>query len=284
MSAGPLDIGASSANHAAASGDSVPHALASKTRPNLSEPPSPEFRVEGEFAVRAVLRELMSRQTLVTVYPEGRGDEALVTRIVRMDATGLELDVAGQPACALALARARHADCVAWPDRIETRFTLRELSMLDALGTPIAATQHPASGLERATLRSPIPAELYRIQRREAFRVQPPPEDEAYCVQRIAVGREARHPLIDLSAGGLSIRMATEDPAPSRGRIWRQCRIETAGGLVIPCELVARGVYEDAHGTRRVAFEFHAMPSEVLRRVQIYVIDIEKRQLKKGEG
>src|SRR5690606_7964177 len=43
---------------------------ASSIGPDLAGSLSPEYRIEGEFAVRAVLRELMARRSLVTLYPE----------------------------------------------------------------------------------------------------------------------------------------------------------------------------------------------------------------------
>ncbi len=245
--------------------------------PDLSGSLSPEYRIEGEFAVRAVLRELMVRRSLVTLYPEGRVDDALVTRIVHVAPGGVELDASGQPQNRAALRKASFAIGVAFPENVKTQFRLDGMSLADEWTTSSNPTDEPVATV--TTLHAPVPSEVYRLQRRESFRVRPPADDEVQCVQRIAIGREVRHPLIDLSAGGLSIRMTAEDAPPAPGRIWRQSRIETATSLVIPCELIARGVYEDPSldGDRRVAFAFHAMPSDVLRRVQMYVIDIEKR-------
>ncbi|HEY0878405.1 MAG TPA: flagellar regulator YcgR PilZN domain-containing protein [Zeimonas sp.] len=258
------------------------NAAASPIGPDAPGALSPEYRIEGELAVRAVLRELMARRSLVTLYPEGRADDALVTRIVHVAPSGVELDASGQPQSAEALRRADFAIGVAFPESVKTQFRLERLHLSDE---PVHATNDEASSTPRVTtLQAPVPAELYRVQRRESFRVRPPLEDEAHCVQRLGIGRELRHPLVDLSAGGLSIRMSAEETPPAPGRLWRQSRIETSSSLVIPCELVARGVYEDPalEGARRVAFAFHAMPNDVLRRVQMYVIDIEKRLRREG--
>ncbi len=285
----------------------MPHEAPSPIGPDAPGALDPQFRIEGAFAVRAVLRELMTRHTLVTIYPEDRIDDALVTRIVHVDIDGVELDASGQAHGTQALREARFATGVSFPENVKTQFRLEPLTLQEegpiaagAAGAAGAAAAGAASsdassgdaslrhaapataastGTAWATLHAPIPAEVYRLQRREAFRVRPPAEDDAHCVQRLGVGRELRHPLVDLSAGGLSVRVPGDAPAPSPGRIWRHARIETAAGIVIPCELVVRGVYEDPaqEGMRRVAFAFHAMPSEVLRRVQRYVIDIEKR-------
>ena len=243
---------------------------------------NPEYRIEGEFAVRAVLRELMTRRTLVTLYPEGRMDDALVTRIVHVAPDGVELDASGHPQSRAAQRDARFAVGVSFPENVKTQFRLDAMSLADEPARARGSEAAPVATV--TTLHAPVPSEVYRLQRRESFRVRPPADDDVHCVQRIAIGREVRHPLIDLSAGGLSIRMAAEDAPPAPGRIWRQSRIETATSLVIPCELIARGVYDDPalEGAKRVAFAFHAMPSDVLRRVQMYVIDIEKRLRREG--
>ncbi len=245
---------------------------------------SPKYRIEGAFAVRAALRELMVRRSLVTLYPEGRVEDALVTRIVHVAPQGVELDASGQPQSAAALREADYAIGVAFPEGVKTQFRLERLSLSDE---PVHAVDADASSAALVTmLRAPVPLDLYRIQRRESFRVRPPVDDDAHCVQRIGIGRELRHRLIDLSAGGLSLRLTADEIPPAAGRIWRHSRIETATSVVIPCELVARGVYEDPtlEGDRRVAFAFHAMPSEALRRVQMYVIDIEKRLRRERES
>lgn len=243
---------------------------------------NPEFRIHGEFAVRAVLRDLMARRTLVTLYPEGRVDDALVTRIVHVSPDGVEVDASGHPRSAAALRSAHFAIGVAFPENVKTQFRLESLSLADDAIPGASADDAPTNLV--TTLQAAVPSEIYRLQRRDAFRVRPPREDDAHCVQRIAPGRELRHPLIDLSAGGLAIRMAADETPPAVGRIWRHSRIETSASLVIPCELIARGVYEDPalEDARRVAFAFHAMPSDLLRRVQMYVIDIEKRLRRQG--
>jgi len=262
----------------------MPNAAASSMGPDAPGSLNPQYRIEGGFAVRAVFRELMSRRSLVTLYPEGRVDDALVTRIVHVAPDGVELDASGQPRSAAALRDARYAIGVAFPENVKTQFRLESMSVADEPVRPADDDTKPVALV--TTLQAPVPAEIYRLQRREAFRVRPPLEDGAHCVQRVGIGRELRHPLIDLSAGGLSLRLAADETPPAPGRIWRQSRIETATSLVIPCELVARGVYEDRalEGDRRVAFAFHAMPTEVLRRVQMYVLDIEKRLRREEPG
>lgn len=249
---------------------------------------NPGFRIEGEFAVRAILRELMTRRAFVTLYPDGRHDDPLITTIVYVDANGVELDASGLSHGAAALRNARCAVGVAFPDNVKTQFELRSLSVVEEAssarspgGVADSPVSRRASDAAVITLQAPLPAEVYRIQRRDAFRVRPPLDDAARCIRRLGEGNEIAYELFDLSAGGLSIVLPAGEAPPSRDQLWRHSRIETGNGRTIPCDLLVRRVFEDPSGTgaHRVALAFDAPPSEVLRQVQLYVIDLEKRAM-----
>lgn len=247
-------------------------------REDRLEDPDPRFRVAGEFAVRAILRELMVQATPMTLHPEGRRDDPVPARVTDVDSASLELEVPGLSQDAARLLAAGFVIASTAPATVRTRFRIERLRPGDE------ALDGPA-GPERIRLRAPLPPAAWRYQRRDSFRVRPPGEDEAHCVQRIAAGRERRYTILDLSAGGLCLELAHGQPLPEPGTLWSHCRIEAAA-VVIPCELMVCGIHEghaaapdDAvHRPRgRVALAFHRMPAEVLRAVQRYVIDIERR-------
>jgi len=224
-----------------------------------------DFRIGGHLAVRAILRELACRHVLVTLYADGRLDTFAITRLTHVGDVEIEFDLTGQEPFVRTIATARDVAGVAFPGQVKTQFRLDDFEV--------------AQAPDGTVLRAHLPPELYRIQRRDAFRVQPPGFDEACCVRRLPPDGEVRYPLLDLSAGGASVLLPADAPVPEIGTIWPHCRLEAAGGRVIPCDLVVRHVDEhpSGRGCRRVGVAFHAMPGEVLRRIQVYVIDIEKR-------
>jgi c-di-GMP-binding flagellar brake protein YcgR len=224
-----------------------------------------DFRIGGHLAVRAILRELAGRHVLVTLYADGRRDAFAITRLTHVGNAEIEFDLTGQEPFVRTVATARDVAGVAFPGQVKTQFRLEAFTV----------TEVP----EGTVLRAHLPLELYRIQRRDAFRVRPPVSDAACCVRRLPPDSEVRYPLLDLSAGGASVLLPADEPVPAIGTIWPHCRLEAAGNRVIPCDLAVRHVDEhpSGSGSHQLGVAFHAMPGEVLRRIQVYVIDIEKR-------
>lgn len=228
-----------------------------------------EFRIDGTLGVRAVLRDLMQREVPVSLYPDrqdgGRHDgDFVITRVAYLDETDVELELAEQAGAGSAPDLAS-VTCVAFPGRVKTQFRLSGCKLLDgqADGKPV--------------LKAPIPDVLWRIQRRDAFRVTPPTEDEARCIRRLLPDGETRYPLVDLSADGAAVHLPAEEAPPAIGDCWPHSRIESASDRIIPCDLIVRHVDARPGGGYRIGLSFRALPSEVQRQVQLYVIDIDKR-------
>ncbi|HRO58206.1 MAG TPA: flagellar brake protein [Burkholderiaceae bacterium] len=230
-----------------------------------------EFRIDGELGVRAVLRDLSTRKVSVSLYPNGRLEDFVVTQVAHVDENGVEFELADDPAALATIASSRSIAAVAFPGSVKTQFVLAGFELLDSevAGTPV--------------LRAPIPALLYRIQRRDAFRVVPPVSDEARCVRRDGAGSETAYPIVDLSAGGAAVLAPADAPPPRTGEHWPHSRIETID-RVIPCGLLVRHVdrHEGADGGSRIGLQFDALPSEIQRQVQLYVIDIDRRMRRKA--
>ena len=236
-------------------------------RPDHVESLPAAFRIEGALAVRAVLRDLKERHVPVSLHPEPDLLAFLVSWIAEVDEEEVEFDLSGQDELLDMLAGAEAVVGVAFPGRVKTQFRLDgfELLTIDPPGY--------------AALRAPLPVELYRIQRRDAFRVSPPQADEAQCVRHLSASAETRYVLADLSAGGAAVLLPPREPVPALGEHWARSRIEAASDVVIPCELVVRHIAEDptGSGAHRIGMAFHATPSEVQRRIQLYVLDIDRR-------
>lgn len=230
-----------------------------------------EFRIDGRLGVRAVLRDLATRKVPVSLYPDGRLEDFVVCQVAYVDDGAVEFALPDDPTALKTIGSARSLAAVAFPGSVKTQFVLSGSELLDSevSGTPV--------------LRAPIPDLLHRIQRRDAFRVVPPVTDEARCVRRDGAGSEIVYPIVDLSAGGAAV-LAPAGAPPSRiGEHWSHSRIETID-RVIPCGLLVRHVdrHEGGDGACRIGLQFDALPPEIQRQVQFYVIDIDRRMRRKG--
>ena len=244
-------------------------ALHSSFRP-LELDEAADFRVEGTMAVRSLVRELLGSRSLVVVYAGDDPDVFLVTRILGLEADTVELDFTGRIDHREALLAAPWLTVVGAPGPVKIQFKVTEAEVF----RPAADAGERLSAL--------LPSEGWRVQRRNAFRVRPLPEDAATVVVRGDDGGESNGPLTDLSAGGLAFEWPAGQPLPELGATLHHCRIESASRAAIPCDLrIVRidtaGEETAAAAPARISAEFHGMPDEVCRLVQLYVMDIEKR-------
>lgn len=230
------------------------------------------FRVEGTMAVRSLVRELLASRSLVAIFAADDPDAFIVSRIVSLEADSLELDFDGDADRRRALLDAPYLTVVGTPGSVKIQFQLRNAEVIQAPTKPGRAGQH--------LLTATVPAEGWRIQRRNAFRVQPPAEDQAIVVLRQPGQTELSGALTDVSVGGLAVTWPADDPPPLGARL-RHCRIEAQGIAPIPCDLrVVRVEAAPGSGRPTLSCEFEGMPHTVSRFVQLYVMDIEKRARK----
>ncbi len=251
--------------------------LASMNQPHSSFLPLPTdeaiepFRVEGTMAVRSLVRELLASRSLVAIFAADDPDVFIVTRIVSLEADSLELDFDGDSDRLRALLDAPYLTVVGTPGSVKIQFQLRNAEAVGAPARPGQANQ---------LLTAAVPAEGWRVQRRNAFRVQPPAEDQATVFLRQPGKTEQAGVLTDISVGGLAATWPGEDP-PALGTRLRHCRIEAQGIAAIPCDLRVVRLETPPGGSRpTVSCEFEGMPHTVSRFVQLYVMDIEKRARK----
>lgn len=231
------------------------------------------FRIDGAAAVQTVLSELITAQAPVGLYlPDAERPlvEASVTSVDLQQITFALSD----PSVARAdlLVGAQRLLASSAPGSVRYQFPLRQIR------PALSGTSGRSAPAGRLT--APLPDHVYRIQRRQAFRVTPPASDEATAhFRRPGSETELTLGIADLSATGLAIDMPASMPAPLVGEIWTGARLETRDQPPIPCTLavmrVARG---ESPGTARVSCEFVSMPPEIARRIQVYVLSIERRE------
>jgi flagellar brake protein len=224
------------------------------------------FRVEGPVAIKSLLRDLISKKALIALYSLRNFDDFIVTQVVRFDDHGLELDFVTDEARRAAILGGGGAIVIGFLETIKIQFTVQSIQLFRSHDGPV--------------LRCPLPANVYRIQRRDSYRVRPLQGEPVVCFVRDGAGGESGFRVIDFSAGGLALAVPSGSALPAAGQTLRHCRIEVGKRIAIPCELIVRHVSEglwSEDGAHRIGCEYDRPTSEAARSLQLVVMDIEKR-------
>ena len=151
-------------------------------------------------------------------------------------------------------------------ETIKVQFRAGSLSVVDTPKGPV--------------LRCSLPHTVYRIQRRDAYRVRPLVAEPIICFVRDGRGGESGYRVIDFSVTGVAYAMPPGAALPPADTVLRHCRLEVGQRIAIPCDLVVRHVSEgllSEGGAHRIGCEFEHLASEPARSLQLTVMDIEKR-------
>lgn len=239
-------------------------------------PPEPitkelaRFHVEGALAVKAVMSEIVRNNSELRVFNAKDFDHSVVTRPLRLSSQGLHLEFKASAAERRRL-EASGVVAVAFMGSVKVQFACPELE--------------PAGRDDSNELVCPLPDEVYRIQRREAFRVSPPIRRPVECIVRPAQGGEIRYRVHDVSVSGVALISSASLAPVVEGEIWRNCRLEIPSYSPIAFDLLIRSAKPDSPdkpNVKRIGCEFHRPSAESQRAIQLYVMEIERTQRSKG--
>jgi c-di-GMP-binding flagellar brake protein YcgR len=177
-------------------------------------------------------------------------------RSIDLDRGVLEFDLGGEDGAADMLRRADHAVAVCAAGGVKLQFELTRLTLLSD-GT-------------QTRLRAPLPATVARIQRRDAFRVQPPAHVQARLWLHGPKG-ESPMRIVDVSATGVSFEVPEGDCEAVPGDRYRGCRLELPANAPIRCELIVRSVRRRPKAPPRIGCEFDGLDPTSARAVQVFV-------------
>lgn len=139
---------------------------------------------------------------------------------------------------------------------------------------------------DRPALKLPYPAELVRIQRRDAFRVATPQNDPVLCT--IPLENEAvTLSLEDLSGTGFGLCDSANQLEGTVGQIFGGCSLALPGTepVKITIRLVQVREFERAgKQLRHLGFAFENLRGAALARIQRYVGTLEREALARSRG
>jgi flagellar brake protein len=227
------------------------------------------FRLDDANQIHSVLRELGKRGALLAVFPQSATTQCHVSRIRSTSQTGIDL-IVDEPALRDPRIFARaDTTAVAFLDQYKVQF-------------PLDSALEPTLQGENV-IHVCRPSVLYRIQRREGFRVKPQPDRLAHCNVRLAAGRVVSWPIIDLSVVGVALSLPPATPLPTLGTIWRFCVLQIDTLAPVPVDLIVTVVAPndgaDTATSGRIGCAFDRVPAPVERRLQRTVIELERGEI-----
>lgn len=182
-------------------------------RPESEDGANQEFQVVSRREIIAILREVIDRRLLVTLY-FGAADGFIVTNLLHLnpDFEELVFDQAQDAAVNRVIEAAERLTFVTFVDQIKTQFSTQR-----AEGT----------GFEnQPALRTRLPQSVLRLQRRNFFRVAAPKAAPLVCQVPMPDGTLAEFMIDDLSVGGAAILAGPGFELFAAGTVFENCRIE----------------------------------------------------------
>ena len=225
-----------------------------------------QYRVSGTSPIHGLLKELIAQRALIALYAHGNFDDFVVTQVTRIDERSIDFAFVTDDARRSAILASDGVIVIGFLESIKVQFSTSTLSIVDS-----------PSG---SVLRCSIPFEMFRIQRRDAYRVRPLASEPVTCHIRDGNGGEVVYQVLDFSVTGLTLLCAPDVESPHEGQSFAHSRLEIGLRIAIPCEVVVRHVGKRLDGDRgghRLGCEFRYLSSEAARSLQLAVMDVEKR-------
>jgi len=246
---------------------------------SLKEDGLEEFLLRGQRQICRLFQEMIGNHSLVSVHLLPGGLSFLSTIITLSDdEEWIFIDTSPNETIHRRCLQTERLLCVTQLNKVRIQFRLQNIMEVSLEGRP--------------TLAAPIPNEILRLQRRDAFRLQVPLSHDLKCILPLPESEHEHHhrrgdprkngveaPVIDISAGGLSLEVPFTKTAPAVGDQIDGCYLKLPGNL-IPVNLEIRN-----HGRRilgngkevlRLGCSFISLPVQNANQIQRYIYQIER--------
>lgn len=222
------------------------------------------FEVRDSRVIRTTLRDLSHSPGVICLVASRPIRTWVVTRLLAVDVGHLEFELKTDEHRQSAIIDASELHLIAEFDRVKVQFVVTGAKMM----------------VGADAMRVDMPALIYRIQRRDGYRIRPQAPTRVICNVRDGQGGYSPWQVLDLSVIGLALRVPDGVQAPKPGDRLEHTTIEPAPHELIPASLVVRRSWPIGEDTARgvvIGCEFVHMDAVAERRLQVVITDIERR-------
>ncbi len=226
-----------------------------------------EFRVSSPREIQTLLQQLLDGSVLLSLHA---GDGSVFTSAIwTLDSGRGTIGFNADPAdpAMQALLQCDEVVVVGYLDAVKLQFDVNDLVLVH--------------GNKASVLSCPAPREMYRFQRRNAFRVRPTirtsPTARLQHAER--PGLELSLRVVDISIGGCAVFLPDDAPAMKAGSVLQGVRIELDADTRLDVTMRLQhvtAINAEARGVR-LGFEFCRVGGDALRILQRYIDLTQKR-------
>jgi len=230
------------------------------------------YQVDSDVEVAYVLRGLARSKAVVTAHVGG-SKEFAVTAVLDVDVQTnvVTLDASANQELNQRLVDSSPVRFISNDDGVRVQFQALKVESALFQGRP--------------ALRITIPRSLYKMQRREYFRMPTPILSPVTCSIPQAEEQFLEMPLSDISLGGICLAGEFGEDPPALGTILERCSMRLGSIGMLRIDLCVRNSYLIAlrNGThsRRTGCQFLAISPQQEAMVQRYIIFLEQQRKSK---
>lgn len=228
------------------------------------------FLVDNAELIRGIFDGMLERRVFIALsIPHEEGSQ-FMSMLSSIEGRTITFDLPADPALTGQVLRHGKLNASAQDGGVQVQFRLSEIQRSEYDG--------------RACFTCALPADLYRIQRRNAYRVPVPLHDEVTCdvvfSDRSGKPVTRRLRVFDLSISGLTLLMPLDIPELPTDTVLSTCTLRMPDTEPLNVQLIVRNSFalptRNDNIRRRVGCEFAELPGSVENRLQRYIFKIER--------
>lgn len=236
----------------------------------LSSQDDDQYRLTNEREILFVLRNMVEKNPRVAIYYNAANDFILTT-LIDVDKTGVWLEQSNQGAQNRLIASSDKLIIVGSQAHVKVQFSASKPS--EAVHQGIAS------------FHLPLPSNIYRLQRREYFRLMTPAENPLHCIIKPEQPPEAKPravTIMDISGGGVGLTCAEDNVELVPGKTYQNCEIELPEEGVIAGSIKVKNLVvlttPEGASIKRAGCQFQELESSATIKLQRFVNNMQRNK------
>ncbi|BBI98781.1 hypothetical protein FGKAn22_04740 [Ferrigenium kumadai] len=231
-----------------------------------------KHRITSAKEIEFILHKIAEKESRVALY-YGNSNEFILVTLLGVDNKGLWLEQSPNEADNRRVIESKRLIFVSSHQQVKVQFTAHQAGSVEYRGYP--------------SFYLPLPDHIYRLQRREYYRLSTPVSSPLRCI--IPMGRTpARKPcevtVMDISGGGVGLTCSETDIDLVPGEIYPDCRIDLpeVGTIYATIEVKSLAVLTSPSGRthKRAGCEFKNLDGQSTILLQRYVTNMQRERSK----